>query len=569
METAPLVRELLPIVYEDAALLAVLKPAGIDVGGTKVSSHAPASVLELIRSLRPGGENLTVINRLSRYESGLLLLAKDADVAARLRVQWKSAAVEQEYVAVVTGRMKSGKLVLDSSSPALYAKRQGSGGAKSKRDAGPDRRGRSGRKAVVTHTAGSTVLTRVETGERRTLVRCVTRASTTHALRAQLRSVGLRLVGDPLHDRAVRRSAHAETALHLVRVQLVMDSQRRPMTLRTGPPAFRAALRGEPDGERRLSAALVRRLPCLLDSDTDSFRLLNGDAEDMPGLVAEKFGPVVILQVHDTHPRLIESLPGIARWYKARLGIGAVYVKHFARNRGQSADSVQEALRSPAPLAGRPLEPQIEVVERGLRYAIRPYDGFSVGLFLDQRDNRTRIREMSAGKEVLNLFAYTCGFSVAAAAGGATQTVSVDVAVKHLEWGKVNFGLNGIDLANHLFFRSDAMEFLGRMVRQGRSFDLVILDPPSFAHGRGSKSDFSVMENLPTMIGAALEVLRPEGAMLISTNHRKMTLRGLLDRIRHGASGRAIEILDTPPLPPDFAMDPDHAKSVFVRAGGK
>ena len=100
-----------------------------------------------------------------------------------------------------------------------------------------------------------------------------------------------------------------------------------------------------------------------------------------------------------------------------------------------------------------------------------------MGLFLDQRDNRRRIRAQARGKDVLNLFAYTCGFSVAAAAGGAASTVSVDLSPKALEWGRANFALSHLDPSDHQFIKSDAFDYLRRAARQGKRFDIIILDP--------------------------------------------------------------------------------------------
>ena len=564
MTSPPLIQRLIPILYEDEHLLAIGKPAGVDVGG--LPNEQATGLVELVKTLRGRNETLHPANRLSRFESGVLLLGKNPGAAARIRTMLKSFRLEQEYVAVVNGPMNKPMLFLDSKRGSAEEKV-----AKGKRPTRPRR--------IVKRTAPSaapairTVLRRIEQGEHRTLIRCETTAPTTHALRAQLRSVGLRLVGDRVHDRAPRLMAHEDTCLHLARVRLPIAGQKDSMTIRSPAPAgFAVALRGERDVQRLLHAALTRRLPCLLEPKMDSCRLLTGPAEGLSGLVAEKYGPVVILQVLEASPRWLAVLPDIARWYRDLLRVRAVYVKRFVRDRTQLNDDLQEALRSPIPLLGEPAPPQVEILERGLRFAIRPYDGFSVGLFLDQRDNRSRIREMSRGKDVLNLFAYTCGFSVAAAVGGAKSTISVDISPKHLEWGRTNFTLNGIelavDIADHQFIRSDATEYLKRAKRQGKEFDIIILDPPSFAHGRKSKDDFSILEDLAGLVSSAGEVLRSGGAVMVSTNHRKLSRRGLLDRIRQGSGTRRCEVLETPPLPPDFAADPDHAKTVFVRLGG-
>lgn len=560
MKTHPLLQKLIPILYEDEHLLAIGKPAGVDVGG--LPNEEATGLVELVKTLRGRNETLHPANRLSRFESGVLLLGKNPGAAARIRTLVKSFRIEQEYVAVVNGRMNKPMLVLDS--------RRGSTEEKIAKGRRSTRRPRMAKRpAPSAAPAIRTVLRRLEQGDHRTLIRCETTAPTTHALRAQLRSVGLRLVGDRLHDRAPRLMAHEDTCLHLSRVRLSTTGQKNSMTIRSlAPLGFAIALRGERDVQRLLHAALVRRLPCLLEPKTDSCRLLTGPAEGLSGLIAEKYGPIVVLQVLETSPRWSAALPDIARWYRELLGVGAVYMKRFVRDRTQLGDDLQEALHSPKPLLGEPAPPQVEINERGLGFAIRPYDGFSVGLFLDQRDNRGRIRELSRGKDMLNLFAYTCGFSVAAAVGGAKSTVSVDVSPKHLEWGRTNFALNAVELTNHDFIRSDATEYLKRAKRQGKEFDIIVLDPPSFAHGRRSKGDFSVIEDLADLVNSAAEVLRSGGVMMVSTNHRKLSRRGLLDRVRQGCGTRRCEVLESPPLPPDFAVDPDHAKTVIVRLGG-
>jgi len=552
---------LVPVLHEDDRLVVVVKPAGVDVGGLEKQS-APGLV-ELVGGFRGCGASLLPVNRLSRYESGILILAKNAGTAAHFRAELKNGRIAQEYTAVVRGRMDKGRVVLGAASVDEARPPRG------KRKPSPMRRPTKSPKRPAVASEDTTELIRLETGEKRSLIRCVTSVSTTHALRAQLRSTGLRLLGDPLHDRAFRPPAHYETCLHLSQVRFALSSGEKPFVFKSPPgPEFQFALHGEKNVERALHAALVRRMGLLDEAEAEAIRLLNGSVEDVPGLVVEKFGQVLVLQTHDPPEWLTPMLKDIARWFSSRLDVRSVYLKRFVKNRqGRDAD-LESDLRSPAPFVGKPAPPEFEIRERGLRFSIHPYDGYSVGLFLDQRENRSRVRESAAGKRVLNLFAYTCGFSVAAAAGGAEQTVSVDVAVKNLEWGKANFALNGIDLDRHLFFRSDAAEFLSRMKKQGKTFDLIILDPPSFAHGRGSKKDFSVLDDLGSLVGAATEVLTPGGVLLVSTNHRKMTPRGLIERVRRGTSQGRLEILETPPLPVDFAMDSDYAKTVIAKLSG-
>ena len=580
MTSAAIVEQLVPTLYEDDHLLAVGKPAGIDA--TSVRPGIPSGLAELLGALRGQGESFQVTNLLSRYESGVLLLGKDPAIVRHIRTGLRTNRITMEYAAVVCGRMSQPQLVID---PAHGASRGQSAGPKSKK------RKRLKPSAGSTSVDRQTVVRLVRAGRNRALVRCRTTVENPHALRAQLRAVGLRLLGDRLRDSTPQKQEPASTCLHLARIGFYHPGRKSKISITSREPsAFAAAVEDGTDVERPLLAALVRRLVCLTDPAIDSYRLLTGPVENVRGLVAEKFGDVVVLQILEDLPKLTESLRTIARWYQKTLGVRTVYAKRAAKAdstserrstplspplpRGDKRGGAQTLPPSargderggpPRPLAGKPVPPEIEITEGGLRYVIKPYEGASVGLFLDQRENRSRIRSMAAGKDVLNLFAYTCGFSVAAAVGGANSTVSVDLSPKHLEWGRANFAVNGIDLANHQFIKSDAADYLKRAKRQNRQFDIVILDPPSFAHGRKRKRSFSIVKDLPDLVAEAASLLRPEGTMMVSTNYRRLTLRRLRELIKQGAGQRRFKVTATPPLPRDFATDPDHAKTIFLQ----
>jgi 23S rRNA (cytosine1962-C5)-methyltransferase len=200
-----------------------------------------------------------------------------------------------------------------------------------------------------------------------------------------------------------------------------------------------------------------------------------------------------------------------------------------------------------------------------VRYLIKPGAGVAVGLYLDQRENRRRVAKLASGKDVLNLFAYTCGFSVAAASGGARSTTSVDLAVGNLEWGKENFAANDIRLDDHSFIRGDAFEFFKRAQRQERLYDVIVIDPPTFARAKKPRRTFEIKKNLAELIEQAGALLRPEGHMLISTNYRQVSLAWLIAQVEHALAERPFRIVAKPKLPTDFTADPGFQKSVLVR----
>ncbi|RME37673.1 MAG: class I SAM-dependent rRNA methyltransferase [Planctomycetota bacterium] len=307
---------------------------------------------------------------------------------------------------------------------------------------------------------------------------------------------------------------------------------------------------------------MVRRISLLREEVTDACRLLSGEAEDVPGLIVERFGPALVIHVQQPLPLTRRQLAQVAHWYRQWLPVRSVCVYHVPRgSSGMKPGDSGVMLRT---VLGRKLPDEIIVSENGLRFAVRIRETTAVGLYPSHRENRARVRALAAGREVLNLFAYTCGFSVAAAMGGADRVVSVDLSAAHLEWGKHNFELNGLDPGPHAFLSSDALDYLKRAARRGESFDLIVLDPPTFAHGRRRGKDFSVSRDLAELVTGAVRLLRPNGMMLVSTNYRRMSFDGLRRHIRRGAAGRRIKKMQFVPLPPDYAVDPDHAKSVIV-----
>ena len=137
--------------------------------------------------------------------------------------------------------------------------------------------------------------------------------------------------------------------------------------------------------------------------------------------MAEKYGDVVVLQVLDESRELMGELGSIGKWYAQVLGVRSVHAKCFVKSRRPAATDTGDDRRCPARLVGEPIADEIRILENDLKFTVWPKEGLSVGLFLDQRDSRKRTQAMAAENDVLNLFAYTCAFSVAAAAGGEVQ----------------------------------------------------------------------------------------------------------------------------------------------------
>jgi 23S rRNA (cytosine1962-C5)-methyltransferase len=185
-----------------------------------------------------------------------------------------------------------------------------------------------------------------------------------------------------------------------------------------------------------------------------------------------------------------------------------------------------------------------------LKFGIDFGAGFSVGLFPDQRENRSYVRHI-APKRLLNCFAYTCSFSLSAAYVGAT-TLNIDLSKKSLVRGRENFALNNLPILGHRFIADDVMTVLPRLARKGEKFDVIILDPPTFSRSPGGKT-FHVENDFETLLVNSLELAEQSSHVLVSTNCSTLREHALEVMARYGlkAARRAGTLHRSPPLP-DF-----------------
>ena len=309
--------------------------------------------------------------------------------------------------------------------------------------------------------------------------------------------------------------------------------------LATGP---RARALVHPDDVRalvdeRLGAALARRLRSLDLEQTNAFRWVHGEADELPGIHVDVYGRFATVRCDGAGAAAFHAdLP--ARLVAAageRLGLDAVLARRPS-GRAPSGGAVPEDGRGePANVVvlGTAPEGEVEVRENGLRFGVDVLRGQKGGLFLDQRENRARVRALAAERRVLNLFGYTGGFSVHAAAGGATATTTVDVSPGAIATARANFARNGLDSGTAELVVGDAFAFLDEAFRRGRRWDMVICDPPSFAPSR---------QALPQALGAyrrlhakAAAVIDERGGVLCAASCSSHVLEAaFVETIRRG-----------------------------------
>ncbi len=241
--------------------------------------------------------------------------------------------------------------------------------------------------------------------------------------------------------------------------------------------------------------------------------------------------------------------------FKAR----RIFGKHLPRHAAERG--------APALLSGEAALPmETEVREANVRFGLDFAGGYSAGLFIDQRENRARLREYRP-RRVLNTFAYTCSFSVVAALVGA-ETLSVDLSRRSLVRGEENFKRNGLETkAGHKFIADDVLAVLPRLARRGEKFDAIILDPPTFSRNQSGEA-FQVQRDFDRLVALALEVAAPSAKILLSTNHSDMRLADLERAARSALrlQKRAGRFASSPTLA-DFS--PGHgAKTLWLELKG-
>ena len=259
----------------------------------------------------------------------------------------------------------------------------------------------------------------------------------------------------------------------------------------------------------------------------------------------ERFGRDVVISFTrvPVRERLIQELKEWAR--DTLFDVGRVFARLVPRK--------SEQREPPRLICGDPAENlQTIATERRLKFGIDFDAGFSVGLFPDQRENRSYVRRI-APKRLLNCFAYTCSFSVSAGHVGAT-TLNLDLSKKSLARGRENFALNNLPTLGHRFIADDVMTILPRLARKGEKFDVMILDPPTFARSPGGKT-FHVENDFEKLLVDSLELTERDSHVLISTNCSTLRAHALEVMARYGlkAARRAGTFHRSPPLP-DFPL---------------
>ena len=299
--------------------------------------------------------------------------------------------------------------------------------------------------------------------------------------------------------------------------------------------------------------AKEKRTAYYQDDLTTAFRLFNQEGDGFGGLTVDLYGDYAVFSWYNSYVYQIRKVISEAFRQVFPEVLGA-YEK--IRFKGLDYES--------AHVYGQEAPDFFTVLENGVLYQVFMNDGLMTGIFLDQHEVRGSLVDgLAMGKSLLNMFSYTAAFSVAAAMGGASQTTSVDLAKRSRELSQAHFQANGISTDDHRFIVMDVFEYFKYAKRKGLTYDVIVLDPPSFA--RNKKQTFSVAKDYHKLISQSLEILNPGGIIIASTNAANVSRQKFTEQIDKGFAGRSYQILNKYGLPADFAYNKKDESSNYLK----
>jgi len=462
----------------------------------KPDACAPDGLHEWLCQRAPRWRKLSILHRLDKETSGVMVFGKTTRANQSLARQFEAHTVEKHY------------LLLSATRPSRVNFRAKNVRLKS---------GHEETEFLYLEPHGEFFLV-----EARPLT------GKTHQIRRHAAENGFPILGDTQYG----GPPASRLMLHAHRISFEHPHSGDTMTLEASVPA------AFEDNDALTAAREFREL--IFGEETDAFRLISGAADGFPGVIVDSYAGRLLAQwqTESVDAALYERL-------------GAVIYEQVCTKQQRSAP---RCVRGEA-------ETRFAVCENGLTFLVGFGEGLSTGLFMDQRENRWRLLQMDLrGKTVLNAFAYTCAFSVAAAKAGATTT-SVDLSRNYLEWGKENFHANNLPADGHEFLAGDVFEWFKRFAKRGRQWDLVILDPPTFSTTKAGRR-FQAERDYGALAAQAAALVAPGGTLFCSTNQRTLSPERFEEAIRH--CGRQISGLEFAAVPWDF-REASYLKTLWAR----
>jgi 23S rRNA (cytosine1962-C5)-methyltransferase len=555
------------LLFEDDHLLVVDKPAGLN-------THAPSpytgeGLYDWLRHREPRWGNLAIVHRLDKETSGIIIFSKTSLANRSLTEQFTERGVRKKYL-LLTDRLprKSDfcvKTCLVRAGEKYISRPLHPGGviAETRFNAG-------GQTSLPDASRSYQVWAEPLTGK-------------THQIRVHAADQGFPILGDTLYG----GTPASRVFLHAAELSFQHPATGKAI-------AFQSTANFEADPRLAIREALID------PQTTNAYRLIHGASDGRPGWHVDRLGDYLLSQ---SECPLGKSQTGELERITISFHLRGAYHKLLTRQMRTTSSTET----SPELVLGEPAPPRFPILENGLRFHLSFEEGYSVGLFLDQRDNRRRLltrhigadfplsRERSADSpvraitrhttrtglsalqqheapqlSVLNAFAYTCGFSIATAKAGAT-TSSLDLSKKYLAWGKENLAQNDLEPAGHDFILGDVFDWLRRLAKKQRIFDVILLDPPTFSQSKES-GVFRVERDYRRLVALALPLLRPGGILFTSTNAANWPPEHFIESVEQSVGESRRKILQRLffPQPPDFPVSkqqPAYLKTLWLRLG--
>jgi len=563
------------VIFEDEHLLVVSKPAGWN---THVPSpYAGEGIYDWLKHREPRWSSLAILHRLDKETSGVLVFGKTPLANKSLTEQFTERRVRKKYLLLTDREVPQKEFTVKTSLVRLgekYASRPDGEIAETK-----FRRSRGDETQIKIGNRQSAIGNELEAPHvvSYNCVEAEPLTGRTHQIRVHAAENGFPILGDTLYG----GTASSRVFLHATEIAFTHPAANEPVK------SF-ATVNFDIEPRLALRTAIIE------PDATNAFRVIHGASDGWPGWFVETLGDFLLSQSEFAlSAKQNEELSRLAKIFSSR---GA---NHKILSRQVRRSTTIEASPQPVDCSGVSAERRkpdgtdesgflpkaattsFEILENGVRYEMSFNEGYSVGLFLDQRDNRRRLLtgHIAANFDfgpwtsdfgLLNCFAYTCGFSVCAARAGA-RTTSLDLSKKYLEWGKRNFALNGLDPAAHDFIYGDTFDWLRRLAKKGRAFDAVVLDPPTFSQSK-EHGTFRAEKDYGKLVAAALPLVKPGGILFASTNAADWPPEDFLADVDAAVRGAKRKIVQRHyvPQPPDFPIsraEPAYLKTVWLRIG--
>lgn len=309
--------------------------------------------------------------------------------------------------------------------------------------------------------------------------------------------------------------------------------------------------------ERKVKFALASRQSLIKLDGTNAFRLIHGEGDGLPGVIVDLYDGWAVMKLYSAgltphRPLIVEALSCAVPGLKGVVGRDEV---------GRDDSDVDEEKGNGRMLWGPEAPRPLTILERNAKFLVDVYAGQKTGFFLDQRENRYLLRRISKGLDVLNCFCFSGGFSVNAALGGAKSVFSVDQDADAIALARENFTINGLNASQHDFLAADAFDLLDSFKKEGRKFDLIVLDPPAFA--KSQKAVEGAIAGYASLNRQALAVLKPGGILCTASCSARVSSEAFFDAVKEGAYNADVELA----MVEERYQPPDHPIRLQFREG--